>query len=76
MIYPILNSNATTIKTNVNKMDKFFNNTAKCITGKSPTKFPGIKSFIKSLLENSLAQKFTLQLVNSEKVLKILKKYL
>ena len=48
----ILNPNTTTIKESVEEINKFFNNTAKCVTEKSPTKFSDIKTFIKSVPEN------------------------
>ena len=48
-IYHILNPSTTTIKGNVNEINKFFGNTAKRVSMKSPTKFSDIKTFIELL---------------------------
>ena len=51
-IYHILNPCTTTIKGNVNKINRFLDNIAKCVSRKSPTKCSDIKSYIKSLPKN------------------------
>ena len=56
-------------------MNNLFNNTAKQVTGKSPTKFSDIKTFLKLLLENLPAEQFFLTQTNSEEVLQIIKKH-
>ena len=66
-IYGILNPSTTTIKGNVNKRNKYFNDTAKRVIEKSPTKFSD-----KSLPANLHTETFMLEQINSEEVLEII----
>ena len=72
VIHRILNLKSTTLKGNVNNINKFFNSTAARVTDKETVKTSDIYRAISSVPEYNTAEQFQLQ-TNSDEVLKIIK---
>ena len=70
---PYLSPKSVILEGNVNDINKFFNSTAACKTGKEPVKTSNISGTITSLPVHNTAEQFELQTTNSDEVLKIIK---